>query len=92
MIPRHLGIIATSMIHWDGRVADELGLTKPERVDIAGGLKATYRALITIFIIADRHDCAHKVCETLLEPKSVIGKSSHIQTVHAYLICVKPLV
>ena len=36
-IPRHIGIIATAMIHWEGCVADELGLTQPERVDIVQG-------------------------------------------------------
>ena len=37
MIPRHLGTIATSMIHWEGCIADELGLTEPDRIDIYQG-------------------------------------------------------
>ena len=36
-IPRHLGTIASSMINWEGCIADELGLTEPEREDIVQG-------------------------------------------------------
>lgn len=37
VIPRHLGTIASSMIHWDGSIADELGLTQTDRFDIVRG-------------------------------------------------------
>lgn len=37
VIPRHLGTIASSMIHWECSIADELGLTQPDRVDIVQG-------------------------------------------------------
>lgn len=36
-IHRHLGSIAMSMTDWEGSIADELGLTEPDRVDIYQG-------------------------------------------------------
>ena len=36
-IPQHLGTIASSMINWESCIADELGLTEPERVEIVQG-------------------------------------------------------
>ena len=37
IIDRHLGTIAASMLHWEGCIADELGLTEPERIDVFQG-------------------------------------------------------
>ena len=33
-IPKHLGMIAETMTSWEGTVADNLGLTQPDRSDI----------------------------------------------------------
>lgn len=37
IIPRHLGRIADSMVEWEDRIADELGLSEQDRIDIAEG-------------------------------------------------------
>ena len=37
VVPQHLGIIAESMVDWEGAIADLLGLTEADRSDIKDG-------------------------------------------------------